>query len=194
MRRHQARGFTLIEVLVALVVVALGIGALLTTLSSSADVILRLRNKSFAQWIALNQIATLRLSGEQPAAGKTRGSVDYAGSTWNWETEITDQGVAGVLRVEVRVAPKPAKAPASTSTDAPMPAIASAFGFLGTSVMRPSGQDPDWSVRRAAAAGGGGGGTGGGGAGGGGGGIGGGGIGGGTGGGGGIGGFPPVGR
>jgi type II secretion system protein I len=168
------------------VVVALGIGALLTTLSSSADAIVRLRDRSFAQWIALNQIATLRLSGEQPAVGKTRGSVDYAGSTWNWESEITDQGVAGVLRVEVRVGRKPVKATTTTSTDAPMPSIASAFGFLGTSVMRPSGQDPDWSVRRAGAGGGGGtgggagGGAGGGGGGaGGGGGIGGGGIGGG---------------
>jgi general secretion pathway protein I len=174
MNSGRTQGFTLIEVLVALVVVALGIGALLTTLSSSADVIVRLRDKSFAQWIALNQIATLRLSGEQPAVGKTRGSVDYAGSSWNWESEITDQGVAGVLRVEVRVAHKPDKAAAVASTDAPMPAIASAFGFLGTSVMRSSGQDPDWSVRRAGA--GGGGGTGGGA---GGGGIGGGGVGGG---------------
>lgn len=180
MSKRRARGFTLIEVLVALVVVALGIGALLTTLSSSADVIVRLRDKSFAQWIALNQIATVRLSGEQPAVGKTRGSVDYAGSSWNWESEITDQGVAGVLRIEVRVGPKPAReAAASSSTDAPMASIASAFGFLGTSVMRSSGQDPDWSVRLAGASGGaGGGGAGGGGTGGVGGGTGGGGVGG----------------
>src|SRR5262245_10582980 len=111
---RRSGGFTLIEVLVAMIVVALGIGGLLTTLSSAADATIRLRQKSFAQWIALNQLATLRLSGETPSVGVSKGTIeDYAGGSWNWEQEVTDPGVAGILRVEVRVAPQKAK----SSTD-----------------------------------------------------------------------------
>ena len=59
---RSRRGFTLIEVIIALFVVALGIGALLTTLVSSADSLGRLRDKSMAEWIALNRISEVRLS------------------------------------------------------------------------------------------------------------------------------------
>ena len=61
------RGFTLIEVLVALAIVAIGMSAVLSALSSSADTVSYLRDKTFAQWVALNKIATLRISGQQPA-------------------------------------------------------------------------------------------------------------------------------
>ena len=61
-RIQQQRGFTLIEVLVALFIVALGIGALLSTLTSAATTIDHLRDKSFAEWIALNQITQARLA------------------------------------------------------------------------------------------------------------------------------------
>jgi general secretion pathway protein I len=150
--RSGARGFTLIEVLVAVVVVALGIGALLTTLAASADTISRLRDKSFAEWIALNQIASLRLSGSQPATGVSHGTVDYAGAHWQWEQEITDPGVAGILRVEVRVAPQSAKSEDSKVRlgDAPMASVGTAYGFLSSSVERPSGSTPDWSFAGAA--------------------------------------------
>ena len=57
------RGFTLIEVLVALAIVAIGMAAVLGTLTSSANTVVYLRDKTFANWVALNQIAQLRLSG-----------------------------------------------------------------------------------------------------------------------------------
>jgi general secretion pathway protein I len=144
-RRH--RGFTLVEVLIAMVVAALGIGALLTTISSSADTLARLRDMSFAQWIALNQIAALRLSGSRPTVGVTQGSVDYAGGKWNWQQEVSDPGVDGILRVEVRVArQEPGKTMPTVRTDGkPMASVGSAYGFLSTLVTRPNGLTPDWS-------------------------------------------------
>jgi general secretion pathway protein I len=150
-RRAAPRGFTLVEVLVALVVVALGMGALLTTLSSSANAISRLRDKSFAQWIGLNQISLLRLSGQRPSEGVSTGEVEYAGSKWRWRQEVTDQGIAGILRVEVRVAPlvPGTENKGGDSEEEAFPATGVAFAFIGSSVMRASGIDPDWSLEAA---------------------------------------------
>ena len=78
----RARGFTLVEVLAALVIVALGMAALLMTLGSSASTVAYLREKTLAQWIALNQIATARLSGVMPKVGTSDGKIDYAGRRW----------------------------------------------------------------------------------------------------------------
>lgn len=100
------RGFTLIEVLIALVIVALGLSALLETLGSAADTSTWLRDKTFAQWIGLNQLATLRLSGTTPTNGTTDGELDFAGRHWRWRQVVSsDLGIPGVLRIDVMVEP-----------------------------------------------------------------------------------------
>ena len=155
---RSQHGFTLIEVLVAVIVVALGIGALLVTLVSSADSVTRLREKSFAEWIALNRIAETRLSRTRPDVGTTDGELDYAGFRWQWRQEITDPGQAGILRVDVSVARLAARAPEPASRTDPdkkaeFPAIATAYGFIGTAIARGNGIDPDWSLEAAIAPG-----------------------------------------
>ncbi len=154
----NARGFTLIEVMVALFIIALGIGALMTTLVSAADTVGYLRDKSFAQWIALNRLSELRLSTGRHEAGVSRDAVEFAGQQWVYEQQIGDAGIPGLLRVDVRVA----RAPSGADADAAAPAIAagddaqfhslgSAVGFIGTTPMRGSGLSPDWNPRAPAA-------------------------------------------
>ena len=99
------RGFTLIEVLIALVIVALGMSALLETLGSAADTSTWLRDKTFAQWIAFNQLEALRLSGTMPTDGTTDGDLDYAGRHWRWRQVISDLGMPGIFRIDVKVEP-----------------------------------------------------------------------------------------
>jgi general secretion pathway protein I len=144
--QHRPSGFTLIEVVVAMFVIALGVGALLTTLTSSAESIGRLRDKSFAEWVALNQISTARLARPIPSTGVTTGEVEYAGAKWRWRQEIIDQQVAGILRIDVAVAPATAASAQSADSDAKTPALARAYGFLGTNVGAPSGFDPSWTL------------------------------------------------
>ncbi len=99
------RGFTLIEVLVALVIVALGMSALLQTLGSAADTATWLRDKTFAEWIGFNQLATLRLSGTLPTEGTSDGELDYAGRHWRWRRVVTAMGFPGLFRIEILVEP-----------------------------------------------------------------------------------------
>ncbi len=86
MKEH--RGFTLIEVLVALVIVALGMAALMESIGSAADTSTWLRDKTFAQWIGFNQLEQTRQSGSAPAAGTTGGELDYAGRHWRRRHEV----------------------------------------------------------------------------------------------------------
>jgi general secretion pathway protein I len=143
----RQRAFTLIEVIVALFIVALGLGALLTTLTSSASNVEHLRDKSFAEWVALNRISTVRLTRPFPVAGKAQGQEDFANVKWYWRQEVTETATPAMHRIEVSVA-------RTEADDAP--ALATAVGFIPLDISDSSGYDPDWSVDAATAPGGGG--------------------------------------
>jgi type II secretion system protein I len=130
-----SRGFTLIEVLAALVIVALGMAAVLTTVGSSASSVAYLRDKTLAQWIALNQIASIRLSGSLPAVGTTDGNVDFAGRSWRWHQDVTSGGVAGVNRIEVSV--EPADSSQHGSKDQQADWLATETGVFGNTLQAP---------------------------------------------------------
>lgn len=108
-RSRAAGGFTLVEVLVALAIVTLGMAALLTALGSSADSISYLRDKTLAEWVALNRLAEVRLAVQRPTKGKTEGETEMAGEKWKWAQEVTETEIKGILRIDVSA--RPASAP-----------------------------------------------------------------------------------
>jgi type II secretion system protein I len=78
-------------------------GALLSALGSAADNVSYLREKTFAQWVALNRVAEVRLQSKPPSKGKQNGETDFAGHKWQWEQEVTALDVPGVVRMDVKV-------------------------------------------------------------------------------------------
>ena len=106
--RARATGFTLIEVLVALAIVALGMAALMAALGSSADSASYLREKTFAEWVALNRIEEVRLAFQKPTKGKKEGEVEMAGQKWRWAQDVQETEVKGILRIDVSVRPSAA--------------------------------------------------------------------------------------
>jgi general secretion pathway protein I len=109
---RRNRGFTLIEVLVALVIVAVGMSVLMGALSSSARTVVYMQDKIFAEWVALNQIATLRLGlqqGQIPPTGTTNGDLDFANRSWHWRQDVVASQVPGINRIDFKVRPKEVK-------------------------------------------------------------------------------------
>jgi general secretion pathway protein I len=102
-RSRAARGFTLIEVLIALAIVAMAVGALLGTITSAASNITYLREKTLGEWVALNRLTEIRIAQQMPDKGKRTGNSVLGGMRWQWEQEVTELPVKGMFRVDVRV-------------------------------------------------------------------------------------------
>jgi general secretion pathway protein I len=128
----KARGFTLIEVLVALAIVVLGMSALLGAMTSAADTSIYLRDKMFAEWVALNRVEEVRLQFRKPAKGKSDGEVEYAGRKWRWEQEVLETEIPGILRVEVKARP------ADMNTSAKRSWYTTTSGIIGDAIAPPS--------------------------------------------------------
>ncbi len=134
----SGRGFTLVEVLVALVIVAAGATAVLSALNGAASATTYLRDKTFAQWIAANRIAELRLARAQPRDGTDDGELEYAGRRWAWRQEIADAEIPGLRRIDVSVRPAEA-APADEGAW-----TVTLSGVLGRDLALSTGAEPDW--------------------------------------------------
>jgi len=114
-------GFTLLEVLVALVIVALGLMAAFGQVNQSLTVASRLRDKSLAHWVASNEMTRLRLLDEFPAIGSRSDEVDMARTTWRYTIKVVKTPVEALRRVDISVA----------FAERPDSVVTTLTGFLG---------------------------------------------------------------
>jgi general secretion pathway protein I len=139
--RHagRSRGFTLVEVMVALLIVAIGLSALMITVSSTARTSGFLRDKTVAQWIALNRLTEVRLNLNKFAANTDTGELNFANRNWHYDTRYFDTSVATMKRVVVRVYAGDAKTKGNP--------VAESTGFLGSSISTPGTSNAvDWTL------------------------------------------------
>ena len=107
MQADTRRGFTLIEVLVALAVVAIALTAVMHGFGQSIDTTSALRERTLALWVAQNRLAMHYTVHDWPTPETTEGTADMAGREWRWREQVATTPDADVRRVEieVRVAP-----------------------------------------------------------------------------------------
>lgn len=104
MNPRAARGFTLIEVLVALVIVAIALGAGIKAAGALANNAERLAEVSSAQWCAENQLTELRLNQQFPDIGETPFGCEQLGRTYDGKLKVTPTPNPNFRRVDAAVA------------------------------------------------------------------------------------------
>ena len=77
-------GFTLIEVMVALTIIAISLGALLNTSGAQANSASYLKQKTLAHWVAVNELTQMRIDKKFPSLGDKKGSTSMANHDWYW--------------------------------------------------------------------------------------------------------------
>jgi general secretion pathway protein I len=85
---NASTGFTLIEILVALSIIAIALGALVKAGSNHANSAGFLKNKTLAHYVAMNEIALLHIKYDWPALGKIHKSTQMAGHKWFWTRQV----------------------------------------------------------------------------------------------------------
>ena len=135
-RLSSQRGFTLIEVLAALVIVSLGMLGVIQAVSQTASNSVYLRDKTLAHWIAMNRLTEVRLAQAAPPLSKTSDELDYAGRRWRWTMEVQETAVESMRRIDVRVAAADAGEEGS--------ALAVLTGFYGEAIAKPGTVVVNW--------------------------------------------------
>lgn len=108
-RRSSRAGFTLVEVLVALAIVAIALLAALRVAGQGANNAGELRSRLFAGWIAENRLAEHRARGDWLSLGIQGGSERQGGIEFTWREEVVPTPNPAFRRVDVFVFAAPEK-------------------------------------------------------------------------------------
>lgn len=103
MLRRRRQGFTLVEVMVALAIIAISLTAVASKMARMIDTSNSMQERTFASWIAQNKITEMRLANIIPELTTTSGDIEYASRTWRWRAVVSETGIENLYRVDVEV-------------------------------------------------------------------------------------------
>ncbi len=102
-RRKKQTGFLLVEVLVALVILAIPLAAIIHAVSQAIDTTAVLRDRNIAMWVAQDRLTMHRIERDWPSLKTTTGTSEMAGRSWRWQEKAISTPVAQLRRVEIEI-------------------------------------------------------------------------------------------
>lgn len=103
------RGFTLIEVLIALAIVAIALSAAIRAAGVATDTSQRLEQQLLASWLAQNRLASHLAQQDWPNPGQKNGEENYGGLRFHWQEQVTptDNRYFRQIRIAISLAEQP---------------------------------------------------------------------------------------
>lgn len=101
--QRNSSGFSLIEVVVAVAVIAIGLAATIKTVSSVGKNTALLNERIIATWVAQNAMARFELGDDKKPEKENSGSEEMAGIEWFWDKEVFETEDPDILRIEINV-------------------------------------------------------------------------------------------
>ncbi len=102
----RQRGFTLLEVLSALAILAIALAAAIKSIGSHVANLTYLKERTLAHWVGLNALTELRISGQWPGSGEIKGDETMAGREFKWLIKVTEVEGGDVRRIDLTVMPE----------------------------------------------------------------------------------------
>lgn len=103
--RYSGRqgGFTLLEILVALAIVAVALGAIISEVGRHVYNTAQLRDRTIAHWVAMNLVAEQQINNQWPSVSSRKGETTMAGQEWFWTLTVSETADDRVRRLDVTV-------------------------------------------------------------------------------------------
>jgi len=96
-------GFTLLEILIALTILAVALSAAMRAAGESTNIVSEQKQRTLALWVAQNRLAEHRARGDWPDMGSSEGEVEQAGIKMRWQETVSGTPRGDFRRIEVRV-------------------------------------------------------------------------------------------
>lgn len=101
--RGKKSGFTLLEILMALIFIALPLAAIIQSIGGYVYDAAYLKEKTFAHWVAMNQLTELQVTRQWPSTGDKSGESLMVGESWHWAYTVVSTPEPNMRRVDIEV-------------------------------------------------------------------------------------------
>lgn len=100
---QSSQGFTLLEVMVALAIIAISLGAAVRVAGNATSNASYLADKTFANWVAMNEMTKIKIDAKWLTNGDKSGSANMLDREWYWKRKVKKTPDKDVQRIEISV-------------------------------------------------------------------------------------------